>query len=84
MLTKGIGENTGRMFIWSEKLGRLFSLKIVSFEMDRMESNWSPFEFNGELYFIYMYNPMTIVKCHLENDEDTWFTCHCADGNSEK
>ena len=75
MLTEEEKKNTGRMFVWSEKLGRLFSLKIASFEMAKVESNWSPFEFNGELYFIYMYNPMTIIKCQLENDDDTWLTC---------
>lgn len=45
---------------------KLHDKKTIRLQYDRMtnfEKNWSPFEYNNELYFVYQFYPHTILLC---------------------
>lgn len=42
------------------------------------EKNWSPFVHDGELYFIYSYHPLIVLKYRPETGEVEFCGAHCA------
>lgn len=40
-------------------------IKLSTSNMKWIEKNWMPFEYNGELYFVYDISPHIILKCDL-------------------
>jgi hypothetical protein len=43
-------------------------LRVENMEMNRIEKNWAPFEKDGELYFVYNYEPLIILKYDFNNE----------------
>ncbi|CAH1801734.1 unnamed protein product [Owenia fusiformis] len=57
------GKEWGNMFMWN--LNKNYALKpqIPGFEMNKIDSNWSPFVKDDKLYFLYSYDPVRILQC---------------------
>lgn len=43
-------------------------LQIENMVMNPIEKNWAPFEKDGELYFVYNYDPLIIIKYDFNRD----------------
>ena len=43
-------------------------LQIENMVMNPIEKNWAPFEKDGELYFVYNYDPLIIIKYDFNKD----------------
>jgi hypothetical protein len=56
----------GHMFLWSFYDNSLLELDIPGFKLMTTEINWSPFVNDGQLYFIYSFDPLRVLRCGLE------------------
>ena len=53
--------------------------RIENFQNARIESNWSPFDLGGTLHYVYLYNPLRIVKCDVgDHLNSSLAPCHFA------
>ncbi len=48
------------------KGGHAIPLKIDGEDRSKTEKNWTPLEFNGQLLFIYSFEPLVLLQCNIE------------------
>lgn len=58
--------------IWMHEHGSTSMKPVVINRMNIIEKNWAPFEYKGDLMFVYNYDPLIILKCDVN-------TGHCVE-----
>ncbi|XP_013380179.1 uncharacterized protein LOC106151431 [Lingula anatina] len=63
MCMKIAGKETGHLYLWEYNQNYVMKPTIKNYTMTTIDSNWSPLDIEGTLYYIYTLDPLRVLKC---------------------